>query len=265
MCIRDRNLAEGNKLLLVDCSLRKLRQPIGSLHELSFFIPEGVSMERIKGLKLSDQPIKQVRGVTLNIKILNLSGCKLKSSHELDKVCPSLKLLNVSDNLLSELPILKELRELYISNNKLTKFPSCPCVNLLDISRNPISSINTIKLPKLHTVSITDTPLSFVNNNEILLKKSFPNLKTINPADICLHSSYLNTREFWQSERKEAVKRNGVYVMASTFCNKEIMLMKERSKKTSNSITNLANGIKGNLCLIAVSYTHLTLPTICSV
>jgi len=227
-----------SKSLLANCSLAKLRKPLKDLKDLPSSLPEKLNVKNIRALKLSNQPIKQIKGLTQNITILNLSGCKLKSLKELEG-CPLLELLNVADNLLSELPKLKTLKELYMSNNKFIKFPLFPSITLLDISKNLIASINHVRLTKLVTLLITETPLVLKKDYEIWLKRSFPALRNLNPRDICLYSSYLDVHELWQSKGKMRVqKKNDANMIANTFSDETPKLIKQNSRP---SVINLAN------------------------
>ena len=159
-------------------------------------------MDTVKGLNFAGHPLKMIQNLPKNLKILNISNCKLIEIPRIDNDCPNLKLLNVSYNQLTEIPLFYSITELYVSNNELKIFPTCNSLNLLDLSSNPIFELPaTLSLPQLSILNIFKTPLNAQNDSSKIMKEIFPALITLNPENITNYSEYKKIINFWHIQQ----------------------------------------------------------------
>lgn len=79
---------------------------------------------------------------------LNLSGKGLTTLHNLDKYCPSLRILNVDNNDIEHLAgVPSSVRMLYVSDNRLsnmTSFDHLPNLQLIHADRNELENLDAL-------------------------------------------------------------------------------------------------------------------------
>jgi protein NUD1 len=82
------------------------------------------------------------------LKHLNLSGKGLTTLHNLDKYCPSLRILNVDNNDIEHLSgVPSSVRMLYVNDNRLselTSFDHLPNLQLLHADRNKLENLDAL-------------------------------------------------------------------------------------------------------------------------
>ncbi|KAH0785426.1 protein phosphatase 2C [Histomonas meleagridis] len=127
-------------------TLNNLAYDFNYLHELKYGFP---NLKRLSLVLTSIEIISEEISFP-NLEFLNISKNRLKTLPNMSKFAPSLKVLDVSDNFLTEFPIVPlNIEDVNISSNKIKTLPEniITFVNLkvLDISHNEIEHIP--KLP----------------------------------------------------------------------------------------------------------------------
>jgi hypothetical protein len=77
--------------MLIDCSFAQLKKPFVEHAALGSLLPKTVTADKIRGLKIAKQPLKNLAGLPLCLTLLNVSGCGLKNLDGIE-LCATLKL-----------------------------------------------------------------------------------------------------------------------------------------------------------------------------
>lgn len=95
-----------------------------------------------------------------NLHTLDLAGNQLKELHNLDRMSPYLRILNLSHNRLTDfIASFVRLEELHLDHNDLTLLPpvmGCPKLRILDLSHNHIRPMKFDPFQNLHFLQTLD-------------------------------------------------------------------------------------------------------------
>jgi len=181
--------------LLMDCTMTKLNnKKLNSPGDALDLLPNNTYNGKIKGLKLSTQPLKSLKGLVPSLLIINISNCGIKNLSGIN-ICQKLEFLNANRNQiqsLTPLVTLEKLTELHLAYNCLNDLKELPKIKklaILDISGHHfIQCFEDLELlaacRKLKGLLIKDTGLTKQKNYEVVLKQMCQNLLYIDQSEL---------------------------------------------------------------------------------
>ena len=102
-----------------------------------------------------------------NLHTLDLANNHIKEMHNVDRVAPSLRILNLSHNRLADfIASFVRLEELRLDHNELVLLPpvsGCPRLKVLDVSHNKIAGMKFDPLQHLHYLETLDVSHNQLN------------------------------------------------------------------------------------------------------
>ena len=207
--------------LLMDCSLSKINSSLISPAKALELLPQDVSPDKIKGLKMPHQPLISLKGLLPSLIVINVSDCGLKSLYGIN-VCQKLEFLNVDYNQLDSLGALctlEKLSELHAAYNSLKDLRDLPKVKRLayvNVSGSPfIRELEDLypltQCKKLKGLKIMNTGLSKQKHYAAAIKQMCPNIASVDQTDFITLSIFNTIPAFISTDTEPstiAMKKN---------------------------------------------------------